>query len=398
MLTWPFSGKIISMDENIPYGSPALRLGLQQRLLPAYRAEFFDALAQAWPGGLSILAGQPRTYEAMGPEARLEVAHPFSTYNRYIFRGPLTLVWQTGWRDWLESWRPQALIVEANPRNLSNARVIRWMRAHGGAVIGWGLGAPPAQGGLSGLQRAWWARLLRQYDAIITYSRQGIAEYARLGFPAERIFVAPNAATRRPAQPPPVRPLVPTGQPVVLFVGRLQPRKRVDALIRACAALPAGCQPNLWIAGDGPALPELHALAAHLYPATHFLGDLRGPGLDAVFAAADLFVLPGTGGLAVQQAMAAGLPVIVAEADGTQMDLVRPENGWCLPAADFPALVATLSEALQDIPRLRVMGAASYRIVADEINVEAMVSVFLQAFAVLQSEKSINQSRRTLIV
>jgi glycosyltransferase involved in cell wall biosynthesis len=376
MRTWPFSGKINSME---PISPPALRLGLQQRLLPAYRAEFFDALAQAWPGGLSVLAGQPRPYEAMGPEARLACAHAYTTFNRYIFRGPLTLVWQTGWRDWLESWHPQALIVEANPRNLSNARAIGWMRAHGSPVIGWGLGAPPAQGGLSALQRAWWTRLLRQYDCIVTYSRQGIAEYTRLGFPSERIFVAPNAATRRPSQPPPARPTFPGSRPVVLFVGRLQPRKRVDTLIRACAALPPACQPDLRVAGDGPALTDLRALAAQVYPATQFLGDLRGAELDAVFAAADLFVLPGTGGLAVQQAMAAGLPVIVAEADGTQVDLVRPENGWRLPAGDFQALISALEQALQDVPRLRAMGAASYRIVADEINVEAMVSVFIQA-------------------
>ena len=44
----------------------------------------------------------------------------------------------------------------------------------------------------------------------------------------------------------------------------------------------------------------------------------------AHFAGADLFVLPGTGGLAVQEAMSYALPVIVAKGDGTQEDLVRP--------------------------------------------------------------------------
>jgi glycosyltransferase involved in cell wall biosynthesis len=271
------------------------------------------------------------------------------------------------------------LIVEANPRNLSNARAIRWMRARGGAVIGWGLGAPPGQGGAAALQRALWQGLLRQYDALITYSRQGVDEYVRLGFPRERIFVAPNAATARPQNPPPVRSTQPVSRPVILFVGRLQARKRVDALINACAALPAGKQPCLRIVGDGPVLPELQQLAAQVYPETEFLGDRRGADLDSLFAAADLFVLPGTGGLAVQQAMAAGLPVIVAEADGTQADLVRPENGWCIPPRDPDALLVALDDALADFPRLRQMGAASYRIVAEEINVENMVAVFQKA-------------------
>ena len=354
------------------------RLALQQRLAPAYRAEFFETLAAACPGGLNILAGQPMPGEAMGPQASLARAGFTPTRNRYYFGGSLTLVWQAGWRAWLESWAPDALVVEANPRNLSIPRAAAWMHRRGKPVIGWGLGAPPRSGRLEAIQGALWRALLGQFDALITYSRQGADEFARLGYPAEKIFVAPNAVTRRPPQPP-HRPELLQRKPVVLFVGRLQPRKRVDLLVRACAALPAARQPELWIAGDGPARPDLQALAGSAYPPARFFGDQRGGDVERLFAGADLFVLPGTGGLAVQQAMSAGLPVIAAEADGTQADLVRPENGWCLPPGDFSALVGMLNEALGDIPRLRRMGAASYRIVAQEVNVEAMVDVFLKA-------------------
>ncbi|HEX9012026.1 MAG TPA: glycosyltransferase, partial [Anaerolineaceae bacterium] len=216
---------------------------------------------------------------------------------------------------------------------------------------------------------------------LITYSRQGGEEYARLGFDPRRVFLAPNAAVGRPVQPPPDRPEALVRPPAVLFVGRLQPRKRVDLLIRACASLPAAVQPELRIVGDGPAAADLRRLAGAIYPRTAFLGDRRGADLDAQLAAADLFVLPGTGGLALQQAMASGLPVMAAEADGTQADLVRPENGWQLPGGDLPALAAALEGALIDIPRLRRMGAASFRIVAEEINLEAMVRGFLCAVA-----------------
>ena len=94
---------------------------------------------------------------------------------------------------------------------------------------------------------------------------------------------------------------------------------------------------------------------------------------------ADLFVLPGTGGLAVQEAMVYGLPVVVAEGDGTQEDLVRSENGWLIPANDENALSSALEEALIDPVRLRKMGAASFKIVQNEINIEQMVNVFVEA-------------------
>ena len=221
---------------------------------------------------------------------------------------------------------------------------------------------------------------LAQFDALITYSHQGAGEYARSGFPAERIIVAPNAVASRPQSPPPERLLhYQDGKAVVLFVGRLQTRKRVDFLLRACAALERSHSLQLWIVGDGPARFELETLAHQVYPQAQFFGARFGSELDPLFSAADLFVLPGTGGLAVQQAMSFALPVIVAEADGTQADLVRSENGWSLPPGDLDALISTMDQALENVAHLRQMGQVSYRIVTEEINLENMLEAFEQA-------------------
>jgi glycosyltransferase involved in cell wall biosynthesis len=105
----------------------------------------------------------------------------------------------------------------------------------------------------------------------------------------------------------------------LLFVGRLQARKRIDALLRACAEL--GTNPRLLIVGDGPERAALESLAKEIYPSAEFVGAKHGAELKPYFEQADLFVLPGTGGLAVQEAMSYGLPVIVAKGDGTQDDL-----------------------------------------------------------------------------
>ena len=153
----------------------------------------------------------------------------------------------------------------------------------------------------------------------------------------------------------------------------------MDLLLHACSALPPELRPRLVIVGDGPSRYELQELAARLFPSAEFTGERQGAELEQYFQAADLFVLPGTGGLAVQQAMAFGLPVIVAQGDGTQDDLVRPANGWQVPPNDLTALTDVLRIALADAPRLRQMGNVSYRIVVEEVNLEAMVSAFIQA-------------------
>ena len=82
------------------------RLGLQQRLLPSYRVPFFDALAAACTGGMSLFAGQPTEGEAIQTADRLEVAQYVPARNLHFGRvgSPLYLCWQPGLRHWLETW------------------------------------------------------------------------------------------------------------------------------------------------------------------------------------------------------------------------------------------------------------------------------------------------------
>ncbi len=77
--------------------------------------------------------------------------------------------------------------------------------------------------------------------------------------------------------------------------------------------------------------------------------------------------------------MSYGLPIIMGAGDGTNDDLVRPGNGWQVPDNDLEALTGTIKQALADAKRLRKMGAESYRIVAEEVNLERMVGVFVEA-------------------
>ncbi|MFZ5911289.1 MAG: glycosyltransferase [Chloroflexota bacterium] len=358
------------------------RLGLQQRVLPSYRAPFFDLLAGSCAGGLSLFAGQPRPQESIATTTFLRVAGYAAARNIHLLDGALYLCYQAGFLGWLADWNPDALIVEANPRYLSTSAAIRWMKRRGRPVLGWGLGVPsplrPSPSG-RGVGVRVWAGFLRQFDGLIAYSQRGADEYAALGFPRGKIFVAHNAVSPAPAVVPKPKPATFDGSPVILFVGRLQARKRVDSLLRACAQMPNS--PRLVVVGDGPERGRLQQVAAQVYPSAQFVGAKHGDELEPCFAEADLFVLPGTGGLAVQQAMSHGLPVIVAKGDGTQDDLVRAGNGWQIPPEDESALVDMLREALSDTGRLRRMGAESYRIVAQEINLEKMVEVFVGALS-----------------
>ncbi len=364
------------------------RVGIQQRILPAYRVPFFDMLAGECKGGLCVYAGDPLPGESV-LIGKTEVSRFEHAKNRRLPFNLGGMLWQTNILEWVNEWKPDILICEANPRTRTTPAAVRAVKSEGGKVIGWGLGAPEFHGILTPLLESYRRKVLFEYDALIAYSQTGAAQYARLGFPEECIFTACNAVVPRPVHPAPQRkPSATAAELRLLFVGRLQERKRVDLLLDACARQPEGMQPDLWIVGDGPALETLKERSRSVYPRAVFFGALQGRELNEKFSTADIFILPGTGGLAVQQAMSFALPVIVAEADGTQEDLVRPENGWRVTPGHLDELTKTITLALRDISLLRTMGLESYRIVSNEINLERMVEGFKQAIHFVLSGES----------
>lgn len=138
--------------------------------------------------------------------------------------------------------------------------------------------------------------------------------------------------------------LAPGGELLVGVVARLAVEKRLE-LLAPLSELP-GVQ--LVVVGDGP---QRRALTREM-PRARFLGQLGGTELGAVVASLDLFVHPGadeTFCQAVQEALAAGVPAVVA-ASGGPLDLVRHrENGW-LWAGDDPQVLAATVARLRDDP------------------------------------------------
>ena len=113
----------------------------------------------------------------------------------------------------------------------------------------------------------------------------------------------------------------------VVFAGRLSPEKGVDVLIEAAAALPDGV--GVDVAGDGPARPELEALAARRAPGrVRFHGRLDKPRLHELIRSAAVVAVPSrwheNQPMAVLEAFACGVPVVATDLGGLP-ELVEPE-------------------------------------------------------------------------
>jgi glycosyltransferase involved in cell wall biosynthesis len=168
---------------------------------------------------------------------------------------------------------------------------------------------------------------------------------------------------------------------VILYVGAFVPGKKVDKLLKAYYALKSR-YPNtaLILIGEGPMKNELETFIE-----TYNIKDVCFPGkivneVSKYFLAADLFVLPGLGGLSIHHAMTHSLPVIAASADGTEMDLIKDDmNGFLLKTDTVDELSDYLNRFLEDTSMSKRFGSKSREIVDNQINIKNMVSKFHEA-------------------
>ncbi|MGO1055270.1 glycosyltransferase [Crossiella sp. CA198] len=155
----------------------------------------------------------------------------------------------------------------------------------------------------------------------------------------------------------------------VLFVGRLDEEKRVNELLQALAKLPEELDVRAEIVGDGSCRTGLEELADRLgvRDRVTFHGHLSDAELLAAYARCDLFCMPGIAelqSLVTMEAMAAGKPVIAADAMALPHLVTPGHNGWLFPPGNTHVLAARLTQTLSNPEMLASMGRASQTMIA----------------------------------
>lgn len=177
-----------------------------------------------------------------------------------------------------------------------------------------------------------------------------------LRFPASSIRIIPNPIDETEFEPPPdgrafraAHGLA--GEQVVMFLGKLTPRKGVDVLVRALARLP-GPRPRLVVAGNdmgtGEAVGRL-ALELHVHDRVLRVGLLRGRDRLDALAAADVVVYPSRDevfGLVPLEALLCGRPVIVCSDSGCGEIIGSIGGGHVVPWDDPETLAGAIGSIL----------------------------------------------------
>lgn len=212
--------------------------------------------------------------------------------------------------------------------------------------------------------------------AVVANSNAAARQLGAEGLAADHVRVIPNGVSverytvRRDARP----------VSTILTVANLRKEKAHEVLLAAAARLTLRYpQLRFLIAGDGPRMAELRALADRLRLSDHvrFLGHQED--VPALLAEADVFVLPSRSEAfpnGAIEAMAAALPV-VASGVGGLVDLIDDGQTGLLVRPDDPVALGDAIETLVLSPaRGAALGAAARDEVARRYSFDRMVRAF----------------------
>ncbi|MDA8218110.1 MAG: glycosyltransferase family 4 protein [Dehalococcoidales bacterium] len=233
-------------------------------------------------------------------------------------------------------------------------------------------------------QRRRWKEALKRavfqrVDGIITAGQDGRAFATRYGVPSERVHIARHVVDSRyfateaavaKSGRDAIRVDLGLSGVVFVYVGRLWWGKGTGPLLRAYARVARQFpdSTSLLLVGDGPEKARIARMSETDGLHVKLAGFHQKPDLPRLYASSDVFVFPTLGdpyGLVVDEAMAAGLPVISTTAAGEIRErVVDGVNGYLVPPNDPEALAAAMRRFASD-PALRSqMGARSAEMIA----------------------------------
>jgi glycosyltransferase involved in cell wall biosynthesis len=231
----------------------------------------------------------------------------------------------------------------------------------------------------------------RRLDAHVNYVDAAREIYGSYGVAPDRICVTRNSpdtdAMRRTEAALQATGDAPARHAFrLLHVGRLVAEKRVDLLLEAMPLVRARLpQAELVIVGDGPKRAAFEAQAERLgvAGAVHFAGPVYDQlVLARHFLSASAFVLPGLGGLSINEAMFYGMAIVCSAGDGTEKFLVREGyNGTFFRTDDRDSLAEAILRLMADPQELQRMGARSRSIIEREVNIHTVIDGYRKAFS-----------------
>lgn len=367
-----------------------MKLIILHSILPAYRKDFFETLSKQLKVkdiDLTVMHGTS-TFKQINSDTNPGYAAlpmPTKEFNPFGFR----LVWWKGTFSQIRKIDPDMLIILFNPGNISFWLVQLYAYFKKIRIGLWSNGSVRKEitGVKKNVREFFLNFFLRRAKVHLCYGSRYKKELLAMGFSESEIFVAQNTIN--------VEKIMafcegkkrdPSADKInFLSVGVLIRDKNTDLSIKAIARLVReGYNASYTIVGKGKILEELRSLVVEEKMEEHIFlpGYKSDEEIPACFLNADVFMMPGVGGLAVNEAMAYGLPILSTVADGTILDLLEDgRNGFFFD--QYPSLENVYDVCKKTLQKSKTelieMGEQSRQMVKERATLQNMVDNFEKA-------------------
>lgn len=171
---------------------------------------------------------------------------------------------------------------------------------------------------------------------------------------------------------------------VILYVGQFIERKGIEYLISGFKKyLKDNPDSSLLLVGYGPSEDHLKKMSSgFVNKKIFFINHIEIDQMPKIYGISDVFVLPSleeTWGLVVNEAMAAGLPVITTDKVGSSIDLVKNDiNGFIVKSKSSGQIYLKLKKILRSPGKLKLMGSNSSKLI-NNFSPEKQASAFIKS-------------------
>jgi glycosyltransferase involved in cell wall biosynthesis len=384
----------LDLEKNIPKrvrsrGSLPLKTVIIQTVLPRYLTPLFERLSVLNGIELTVLAD-------LKTERQLNQYRRGQDHFNAVHVGTASVgrvVVRPGLFKTLLAIRPDIVIINPDPREVSQLLTLLWCRARNIPVGAWSM-----------FHRVGEKRLVFELymtivgwlgDIQLSYANRGRREQIARGISADKIVVLGTAIDQHKVIA--VRDRISdaalvefreaqglAGKKVLLHVVRLTTIKRADLTLRCLARIVERRRDVLLVfIGGGPLETEMKALSAELEldAFVRFLGPIYDENTLALwFKNADVFVMATCIGLSIHHAMCYGLPVVTDDSQFTQASefeaMVNNETGLTYRAGDLDDYALNVSRILDDAELRQRLSVGALKRIGTEFSIDRKVENF----------------------
>ena len=270
--------------------------------------------------------------------------------------------------DRVNTWQPDAILIFGWAYH-SHLKAIRYFKNRVPIYFRGDSTLLDVQKGFKALLRSVFLRWVYRYiDYAFHVGTNNKAYFKKYGLKDEQLSFAPHAVDNdrftadRTDEALKLRQSIgiPADDVLILFAGKLEQKKSPLLLLDAFLALG---KPNIHLLFVGNGIMEVPIkTGSNNHKNIHFIDFQNQSKMPAVYQASDLFCLPSKGpgetwGLAVNEAMAAGKPVLASDKVGCAIDLVVPGfTGYIFESENLSDITEKLRLLTKDKSRLKTLG------------------------------------------